>query len=164
MTSANDLWADAAYASDDRSQWSTVRTAGVLPITSMAPNELMQSTSIRRREALASVEHGGGLRWQPPVLRPPRSVGSRHFVATGRWEGAVVERLSTHFLADVIDLDSGETAAAEFDLAELTAADVALCEPGGLFYWTIGYEIKDSGQRSRTSVITFRRTGTGSAS
>ncbi len=164
MTTVNDLWSDAAYSTDDRTRWSSVRTAALVPISSRDHNEVKHSTSVRRRESLASVVQGGGLHWQPPVLRPPRSVGSRHFVATGRWEGAVVERLSIHFVADVIDLKAGETATAEFDIADLSPADVALCEPVSLFYWTIGYDVKDSGQRSRTSVITFRRTGIASAS
>ncbi len=70
-----------------------------------------------------------------------------------------MERLDTYFVAEVIDLASGEPASVEFDLEEVTPTDRHLCEPGALFYWTTGYETKESGQRNRVSVIAFRRTG-----
>ncbi len=101
----------------------------------------------------------GPVRVERPVVLPPRPLSRRAFIATARWEGAVVERLDTYFVAEVIDLASGEPASVEFDLEEVTPTDRHLCEPGALFYWTTGYETKESGQRNRVSVIAFRRTG-----
>jgi hypothetical protein len=94
----------------------------------------------------------------PVVLAPPRA-SRRAFAPTSRWEGTVLERFDSYFSAEVVDLDNDEVAVAEFDLGELSSADISLCEPGALFYWTTGYETKDSGQKSRSSVIAFRRTG-----
>jgi hypothetical protein len=91
---------------------------------------------------------------QEPDIQPAVS-----FTATARWEGVVTERFATYFSADVIDLDSGESASVEFDLDELSRADISLCEPGALFYWAIGYETRRTGQRLRVSVIQFRRRG-----
>jgi len=88
-----------------------------------------------------------------------RRPGSKQFIPLARWEGTVSERYETYFVAEVIDLDSSESATAEFNLSDLTPGDVQLCEPGALFYWTIGYDVKEGGQRSRTSVINFRRLG-----
>jgi hypothetical protein len=98
------------------------------------------------------------------VLSPiptPKSE-ARHdpsFVTTARWEGVVLERFSTYFSSEVVDLISGESAYAEFELLDVSKADVALCEPGGLFYWAIGYRVEATGQRARSSVLTFRRMG-----
>ncbi len=71
----------------------------------------------------------------------------------------MLEVFSSYFEAEVLDLADGEAATVEFDLGEVAPHDVALCEPGALFYWTVGYETKESGQRSRSSVIMFRRSG-----
>ncbi|MFF3376216.1 hypothetical protein ACFYXF_25085 [Streptomyces sp. NPDC002680] len=91
--------------------------------------------------------------------RISRRRDSKQFLPLARWEGTVIERYDSHFVAEVIDLDSDESATAEFDIIELTPGDIPLCEPGSLFYWTIGYDIKEGGQRSRVSVLRFRRLG-----
>ncbi|MFC9809749.1 hypothetical protein [Streptomyces griseoaurantiacus] len=91
--------------------------------------------------------------------RITRRRDSKQFIALARWEGTVLERYETYFVAEVIDLNTDESATAEFDLRDVTPGDLHLCEPGGLFYWTIGYDVKEGGQRSRTSVIQFRRLG-----
>ncbi|MGW1529264.1 hypothetical protein [Streptomyces sp. NPDC001588] len=91
--------------------------------------------------------------------RIARRRDSKQFIALARWEGTVLERYETYFVAEVIDLNTDESATAEFDLRDVTPGDLPLCEPGGLFYWTIGYDVKEGGQRSRTSVIQFRRLG-----
>lgn len=96
-----------------------------------------------------------------PVALAPRRVSGKTFVSTARWEGVVLERYATYFAAEVVDLESGERSNAEFELSDVAPHDLQLCQPGGLFYWTIGYETKDSGQRSRSSVLAFRRTGNG---
>lgn len=102
-----------------------------------------------------------GLRIHQPVVRPREQPIKRQFQALARWEGAVTELFATYFVAEVVDLDSGERAVAEFEMKELAEFDRALCKPGGLFYWSIGYDIKESGQRYRASTIRFRRLGKG---
>jgi hypothetical protein len=94
-----------------------------------------------------------------PIVKPPTIRRTGVFVSTARWEGVVLERFSTYFAAEVIDLVLNEPAYVEFDLDELSKDDIPLCEPGALFYWAVGYRIAPTGQRSRSSVVTFRRRG-----
>lgn len=62
------------------------------------------------------------------------------------------------FTATLTDtLGSGPTEVAEFSLEELSPFDVPLVVPGAIFYWNLGYRIAPGGQRSRESVIRFRR-------
>ena len=106
-----------------------------------------------------STERRRQWRFSRPRVAVPQIQRKRHFVALARWEGAVLERFDSYFVAEVIDLDTDERAIVEFDLTEVSEADRSLCEPGSLFYWSIGYDVKDSGQRSRASVLRFRRLG-----
>jgi hypothetical protein len=77
-----------------------------------------------------------------------------------RWEGAVTERFSTYFSAELIDLESGERAYAEFELDQVKPGDLQLCEAGALFYWSVGYEVRQEGTQVRASDLRFRRIGT----
>lgn len=156
----NNLWDQVAFSVDNYESWRPLRSGAVVKGAPSADDSSVD-TLIHRREQLTLTAARGGVRIEPTVVLPPRRIGRRSFVSTARWEGSVVELFSSYFVADVIDLASGEPAAVEFDLDEVTPADRHLCEPGALFYWTTGYETKDSGQRSRVSVITFRRTGKG---
>lgn len=115
----------------------------------------------REASARASLDW---LAYDLPAARPPIQPRTRRFIATARWEGVVTERFDTYFEAEVIDLDVDESATAQFDLDDLSYSDRRLCEPGALFYWSIGYDVKDGGQRSRSSVIAFRRLGPGRGS
>jgi hypothetical protein len=45
----------------------------------------------------------------------------------------------------------------EFDIEEVSPGDHCLVEPGSVFYWSIGYRTDPSGERSRSSVLVFRR-------
>ncbi len=135
-----------------------VKAAAVLP-----PSDVTASVAIRGTFGMASERFSTatdrGVRVKSPIVRTPNHGRNRRFLPLARWEGAVIDRFDTYFVAEVIDLDNNERAIAEFDLMEVSESDRALCEPGSLFYWTIGYDIKESGQRSRASVIRFRRLG-----
>jgi len=133
--------------------------ASVLPATGISGRVDTGGIDVVRGE-IWSTENERQWRYRKPRVRAPRPQRNRQFVALARWEGAVLEKFATYFVAEVIDLDSNERAVAEFDLEELSRADVDLCEPGSLFYWSIGYDVKESGQRNRASVIRFRRLGT----
>ena len=161
MNSVNDLWSGVAFSFDESESWRTLRKGALL---NPGPEgaDLVVDTLVRRREAATVAASRSAVRIERPVVLPPRELHRRAFTPLSRWEGAVVERFSTYFAAEVVDLRTSERASVEFDLDELTPSDLALCEPGALFYWTTGYETKDSGQRSRVSVINFRRTGKGS--
>lgn len=107
-----------------------------------------------------STENERQWRLRKPRVEMPQVRRNRQFVTLARWEGAVLERFETYFVAEVIDLDNDERAIAEFSLEELSEAERSLCEPGSLFYWSIGYDVKEGGQRNRASAIRFRRLGT----
>jgi hypothetical protein len=80
------------------------------------------------------------------------------FVPLQKWEGIVLQVLKESFFARLVDLTSnGMDEEAEFPLEEVSAADWSLVEPGAVFYWNIGYIDSLSGQRTRASVIRFRR-------
>lgn len=114
-----------------------------------------------RQSTLTEVPLPGqeGMRARRHLFIPAPYESRRSFMPTARWEGAVVEVFNSYFVGDVIDLDSGEQATVEFDLNEVSPSDLPLCEPGSLFYWTVGYESKESGQRTRSSSLFFRRAG-----
>lgn len=113
------------------------------------------------QSASTGARRGSWIR-QPIVLPAPREI-NRRFKPLARWEGAVTEVFGTYFLAEVVDLDNDERAMVEFDLDEISESDKPLCQPGRLFYWSVGYDIKESGQLSRASVVRFRRLGHGSS-
>lgn len=80
------------------------------------------------------------------------------FQSLQKWEGIVQEVNEDYFVAKLIDLTSGLTdEVAEFPLEEISEDDKKLVEPGAVFYWNIGYQISQSKQKRRTSLIRFRR-------
>jgi hypothetical protein len=80
------------------------------------------------------------------------------FVSLQKWEGVVLEVLSDSFLTRLVDLTrTGPDEEAEFPLDEVSEEDRPLIRPGAIFYWNIGYHNSYSGQRTRTSIIRFRR-------
>jgi hypothetical protein len=79
-------------------------------------------------------------------------------VTLQRWEGRVDEAADDHFVATLTDLTmAGQEEVAEFDLAEVSAQDRALVVPGAVFYWSVGWRDAVSGQRTRESLLRFRR-------
>ena len=80
------------------------------------------------------------------------------FISLQKWEGVVLEVLSDSFLTRLVDLTrTGPDEEAEFPLDEISEEDRPLIRPGAIFYWNIGYHNSYSGQRTRTSIIRFRR-------
>jgi hypothetical protein len=91
-----------------------------------------------------------------PVLPPPiRSRGQ--FTALAQWEGIVLDAFDDYFVARVVPLDGGPKEDMEFPLSEVSTYDRELVQEGALFFWSIGYFDAVSGQRTRSSVIRFRR-------
>jgi hypothetical protein len=80
------------------------------------------------------------------------------FTSLQEWEGIVTEVRNDAFLARLIDLTHrGADEEAEFPNDEVSEEDKPLVRPGAIFYWHIGYHTSYSGQRTRVSVIRFRR-------
>lgn len=80
------------------------------------------------------------------------------FQALQRWEGVVLDVGSDVFKATVIDLTATMSdKEAEIPLEEISPSDRDLVVEGAVFYWSIGYLDGPSGQRTRESIIRFRR-------
>jgi|RhiMetdeSRZDD1v2_1073273.scaffolds.fasta_scaffold37399_4 hypothetical protein len=80
------------------------------------------------------------------------------FTSLQAWEGIVTQVMDNAFLARLIDLThTGVDEEAEFPIDEISEEDKALITPGAIFYWDIGYHTSYSGQRTRKSLIRFRR-------
>lgn len=167
-----DFWSDGAVQTDDRDGWRAVERGAVVHIgqVGQSQDELMSGSGVtaERVESEAAV---GETRWRAdsrvyvrrPIVRPPSRPTRRTFIQTSTWEGSVIEVFATYFSAELIQFGTDETAYAEFEMSDVAPSDRELCEPGGLFYWAVGYETRESGQRSRESVITFRRAGRGAS-
>lgn len=75
-----------------------------------------------------------------------------------QWEGVVLEVYEDYFIARLHDLTGKyPDEEAEFSFEEISENDKELLEPGAFFYWNIGYHESKSGQRTRSSIIRFRR-------
>ena len=94
-----------------------------------------------------------------PVVFFKRVPSVQHrFVLLQKWEGTILQVLEDSFLARLVDLsNSGPDEETELPLEEVSDADRSLVEPGAIFYWNIGYIDSVSGQRTRASLIRFRR-------
>lgn len=128
----------------------------------LPPFHTQQHSNFSSVQTETAVLVGNRPREQPNVapvvfLRQEPSRQSR-FIPLQKWEGTVVEVLDEGFFARLVDLTSaGVDEEAEFPLEEISTADRSLIAPGAVFYWNIGYFDSLSGQRTRASVIRFRR-------
>lgn len=87
-----------------------------------------------------------------PTQPKPRSISLQ------KWEGVVTNISEGLFTARLVDLtQTGPEEEAEFSISEISQGDQNLMEQGAVFYWSIGYLDDLGGQRTRTSLIRFRR-------
>ena len=96
----------------------------------------------------------------PRVLRkPPLTVQPQHhFRVLQKFEGTVLEISGQECRALVKDLTSpGNVEEITFSIEEISESDRSLAVPGGIFYWSLGYDDHVEGQRYRSSAIIFRR-------
>jgi hypothetical protein len=94
-----------------------------------------------------------------PVVFPGGVYASQpRFITLQKWECAVLEVREESFTARLIDqTNQGQDEEAEFSLEEVPLADLPLLKPDAIFYWNIGYSDSLSGQRTRVSILRFRR-------
>jgi len=90
----------------------------------------------------------------PENFNPPN-----RFKVLQRWEGYVVEITDGECRAVIRNMISPESPREEitFSLEEVPKPDLELVVPGAVFYWSIGYKDSIQGQRTRESMIRFRR-------
>lgn len=98
-------------------------------------------------------------KYMQPVVFPKGVYASQpRFVTLQKWECWVLEVEKGSFTARLVDqTNRGAEEEAEFSLEEVPLADLPLVKPGAVFYWNIGYSDSLSGQRTRVSIIRFRR-------
>jgi hypothetical protein len=94
------------------------------------------------------------------IFQMPRFEPSKHsFRPIQQWRGTVIEIRDSEFdaeLRDQTDLSRGrEVSTFKFD--EVSEGDERLVKVGGVFYWSIGYELTESRQRKLVSTVVFRR-------
>lgn len=93
----------------------------------------------------------------PVVRRTPKR--REHVVVHQQWEGYVESVADSGFQALLVDITGGADTEerTEIDFDEVSEFDRPLIEPGAVFYWSLGYRVRTSGQREGMSVIRFRR-------
>ena len=92
------------------------------------------------------------------LIIPPFPQSQEYFNVKQKWEGYVLEVGQDTFRARLVPI-VGEDAdlEAEIYLADVEEPDQVLVKPGAVFYWSIGYAIRPSGNRYQASFIRFRR-------
>jgi hypothetical protein len=94
------------------------------------------------------------------VVRIPRAPEARQrFILLQQWEGTVTTVNAEEFVAVLRDLTqlTRPEEEASFPIEEVPDPDRSLLVPGGVFYWTIGYEVTPTGTRKTVSMLRFRR-------
>lgn len=105
------------------------------------------------KETVPFKEHG-----TPPQFPPKSTLLLDNFISLQKWEGIVLEVMRDSFFGRLHDLtQNGPDEEAEFPLEEVSEDDRELIMSGAIFYWNIGYHDSRSGQRTRSSIIRFRR-------
>lgn len=97
-------------------------------------------------------------KFRPIVFPLDRKKPRDAFVSLQNWEGVVTKVSTDSFTGRLIDLSGGTPdEEAEFPHNDIYEDDLGLIKKGAIFYWSIGYIIKTSGQKMRASNIRFRR-------
>lgn len=94
------------------------------------------------------------------ILLPPPVIEPRgRFRSLQQYEGVVLSVGEDSFWAKLTEKGSAgtEDEEGEFAIEEVSETDRHLITPGAVFYWHIGYHDSVSKQRTRQSVILFRR-------
>ena len=127
-----------------------------------APERGIGTTGPRKRRSAEGDQAIGSrtLALQPkvePVLPTTRPRGD-FFLALAKWECSVLAVSEDTFLARLADIKGDQPEEeAEFFTDDLSEDDKRLLAPGAVFYWSIGYRVTPRGQKSKVSLIKFRR-------
>lgn len=93
----------------------------------------------------------------PDFLKRVFDKDQDRFVALQKWEGVVTKIDNECFWADLYDKKIGTIEEAEFTFDDVSDQDLNLLKLGSIFYWSVGYLDRVSGQRLKSSIIKFRR-------
>lgn len=94
-----------------------------------------------------------------PYRRREQMLYTDTFITLQKFEGRVLSVGSQRFTVRLTNLSepSAQEEEAELFIEEVWDDDKPLLRPGAEFYWSIGYERKAFGQRTRASIIRFKR-------
>lgn len=92
------------------------------------------------------------------IIPQINTVSEDRGIAHQKWEGVVIEIKKDTFTARLFDktINSPEEEA-EIFISDVSEDDRSLMKAGAVFYLSVGYTIKKSGQRIRGPIIKFRR-------
>ena len=86
------------------------------------------------------------------------NIPQSNFVSLQKWEGYVTKINNDTFNARLVNLTTdGPEEEVGLPINEVSKDDLDLLVEGAVFYWNIGYYDHISGQRTRSSIIRFRR-------
>lgn len=104
------------------------------------------------------IDHFSSPDLAPPIIKTGGGGRAYRFVTLQKFIGTVTAVTEETFFADVEDLtEEGPDEEVEIGLEEVPDSDQPLIRPGAAFYWSIGYQDRRSGQRTRASTLWFRR-------
>ncbi len=93
-----------------------------------------------------------------PIFSRPKVNLDQKFFSLQKWEGVVTEITPDSFFARLVDKSNeAPDEEAEFAIEEISSGDMHLLKIGAVFNWDIGYHESKGGQRTKQSVIRFRR-------
>jgi hypothetical protein len=119
------------------------------------PTSVMSTQATTGRGQAAEAAEAAAL---PFTYVPISSLRLATFESLQNWEGTVLSVDGKDFAARLIDQSQNSpNEEGIFSIAEVTPEDRVLIQPGAVFYWSIGYHDSVSGQRTRASIIRFRR-------
>ena len=134
--------------------------------SAVGPGTISQSINDARHLAPTAIVSHDGMIVQ--VRTPEPTPEPRHWVTMHplqEWEGYIVNRRETAFVARLRDLTAEAFAStatevtdeeAIIPLSEIADEDFNRIQPGSVFRWVIGYERAASGTKKRISQIIFR--------
>jgi hypothetical protein len=99
----------------------------------------------------------------PPAPTRDDAAPGEFIITTVEWEGYVEEVQDERFLAMLVDKTTGRAERTTVLFDEVSSFDLDLVEPGAVFYWSVGYRVRETRQREGISLIRFRRLPTWTA-
>jgi len=137
-----------------RSVWRPERTLVRSQIIGVGPTDVSQNGGSVHQDTAEFVRP---LAPSPGRVKPT-TLRLERFRTLAKWIGRVQRVNDDSFVALVQDqLEDRPEEEVEFPTSEVAQVDAALLKPGALFYWSVGYRDRLGGQRTRESIIRFRR-------
>jgi hypothetical protein len=136
-----------------------VVTSSGYPDRSITATESRRADTAPESTVLSRLGKSSNQMLTPVIPIPRRLVPRQRTQVMQQWEGTVVEVSSNSFGARLQSLTTAEEPEewATLQMDDVTEDERHLIQPGGVFYWSVGYLIEPHGQRRTASTIYFRR-------